>query len=666
MIYVNVALKNSTKSLFLYSVPSEFASSLKVGCRVKVPLIRQKRMAIAVEIFPALPSFALPFKDKIKNISEIVDSSPLITEPLMETAKWMASFYLSSLAKCLFCIIPSGIKSDEDEKEKLKAADKTEERESFSLSDEQKKAVKDVMAGGGVQYLYGKTGSGKTAVFFELAKKLVAEGKGVIYLLPEIGLTSQIALSSYAVFGKKMAILHSKMTKKKRLGEWMRVLKGEALFVIGARSAVFSPVKNLSLIIIDEEHESSYKAGNEPRYNARQVAMYRAQKEGGKALFASATPSLECWKLMEDGKIKKHVLTKRLAGGKESEIQIVDMKNYPSATLLSPPLVDEIRSALNEKRSALLLLNRRGFTHTLECSSCSKMIKCANCNVPLTFHKDKKKLICHYCGYFANLPKRCPSCGCLEFISHGYGTEFAEEVCKRTFPNARIKRIDTDTADEDEGAESAFRDFKDGKIDILLGTKMIAKGFNFPRLKVVGVVLSDTMLSLPDFRAYETSFSLITQAAGRAGRFHPDGKVIIQTFMSDNPLIKNLAKGETKNFYKWEMARRKEQGFPPYSRLARLVFRSKSEEKSKKCAETSAKIFREILLEKSNPIYKATEVLGSSPCPIDKIAQNYRYELILRGPSISHINKLISLYLSAFQSKQNVHIEIDIDPVNLM
>lgn len=715
MIYVKVAIKSSAKSLFLYSVPGEMGGMLKVGSRVKVPLVSRKCMAVAVELYTGLPTFALSFKDKIKSISEIVDPSPLISEPLMDTAKWMSNFYLCPLSKCLFSILPVYVKSV-DETPLIPDTSKIRTIEESLLSQEQQKVVKDVMSGGSLQYLYGKTGSGKTAVFFTLARRFIEEGKGVIYLVPEIALTSRTALEAYALFGNKVALLHSKMTNKKRLGEWKRVMRGEARMVIGARSAVFAPVQNLSLIIIDEEHESSYKAGNDPRYNARQVAMYRAKRERAKALMASATPSLESWKLMEEGKITRHVLTKRLAGGAESEITVVDMKNYPPATLFSPPLIKEIRDALNEKRSALLLLNRRGFTHTLECSSCSRQMKCKNCNVSLTYHKDKERLICHYCGYSSSFPEVCPSCGCLEFISRGYGTEFVEEESLKIFPNARIKRIDTDTADTQDGAEKAFHDFREGKIDILLGTKMIAKGFNFPTLKVVGVVLSDAMMSIPDFRAYESTFSLITQAAGRTGRFHPDGKVIIQTFMADNPLIKYLAKGETENFYAWEMERRKEQGFPPYSRLARLVFRSKSSEKAMKCAKEAAKFLRKILnekqlspysaknetqkeksceaegkdlsfyeegaasltkvfshgessaqfLEKERRIYEATEILGSSPCPIDKIAKNYRYELILRGPSITHINKLIAEYFSFSRSKQSVYTEIDIDPVNFM
>jgi len=486
---------------------------------------------------------------------------------------------------------------------------------------------------------------------------MLERGKGIIYLVPEIALTHQIIESVVSRFGNLAAVLHSGMTGNKRLAEWMRIKRGEARIVVGARSAIFAPMSNLGLIIIDEEHDGSYKSGTTPRYHARQVAMRRCS--GGKCslVMGSATPSIEAWYQMRSGAIRTYPLTQRLAGGAVPRVDIVSLGGAEGA--LSAALVTEIRGAKEAGRQSILFLNRRGFTHFFRCNTCGYELKCRNCSVPLTWHRAQGVMKCHYCGWQLSPPASCPECGSLDVGYAGFGTEFIEDEVKRTFPGYTIQRVDTDTLTKKGEMKKALDDFREGKTDILLGTQMVAKGLNFPGVRLVGIALADTSLHMPDFRAAERTFALIVQVAGRAGRFFPDGRVLIQTWSPHNPAIVYASKCDVEGFYAYELEQRAQLGFPPFSRLVRLVFRSKNE----KIAETGASGAASILKEH---IPGDSELMGPSECPLALIAGNYRHQIILRGPNVQPLSLAVRRFIEDYKPLQSLYIEIDVDPVSLL
>ncbi|MDR1148168.1 MAG: primosomal protein N', partial [Spirochaetaceae bacterium] len=494
---------------------------------------------------------------KLKTIQRIVDKEPIFAQEDITLAEWISSYYFCSVGEALAAMLPSG----------RRAADFSSFAESdidsiagtaLELSDGQRAALDAVIAGAdaGIPfYLYGITGSGKTEVFLRAAESMLDAGKSVIYLVPEIALSRQTAEAIGKRFGAAAATLHSKMTSSQRFAEWVRIRRGEARIVVGPRSAVFAPVTNLGLIIVDEEHDGSYKSGSTPRYHGRQVAMRRCAVSGAALVMGSATPSAEAWKLMADGKIRRLELHTRLSGGSIPEIKAISLAQSPSC--LSWELKQEIKTTANMGRQTILFLNRRGFAYFYHCNNCGFELMCKRCSVSLTWHKNKGRAICHYCGYETVPPRACPSCGSLEAGFTGVGTEMIEEETRRAFPGLRIRRVDADTAAKKNGLEESLAMFRAGAIDILLGTQMVAKGLNFPGVRLVGVVLADTGLHLPDFRAAERTFSLLVQVAGRAGRYFPDGKVLVQTLRPQDPVIIRACALDVEGFFKAELAQRK-------------------------------------------------------------------------------------------------------------
>ena len=435
--------------------------------------------------------------------------------------------------------------------------------------------------------------------------------------MPEIALTGQVVEAATRRFGEKCAVLHSRLTPSKKLAEWRRILRSEATVVVGARSAVFAPVRRLGLIVIDEEHESTYKSGSAPRYHARQVAMRRGAVEGARVVMGSATPSVEAWSQMASGSVGRLPLTRRLAGGAPPAVEIVDMRLEGGP--ISTKLAEAVRSSHSEGRQSILFLNCRGFSYFFRCGSCGGELRCPNCSVALTFHKDRDALVCHYCGYRAAPPKACPECGSLDVGWAGFGTERVEEEAGRLFPDMRILRLDADSTSKVGELESTLDDFREGRADILLGTQMVAKGLNFPRVKTVGVVLADTSLNVPDFRSAERTFALVVQVAGRAGRFTPDGRVILQTYRPDSPVMRLAAACDAEAFYGLELETRRELGFPPFARLVRVVFRSKEKGKAAAAARDFAELAQGLLP-------KGAELLGPAECPLGMVAGTARWQ----------------------------------------
>jgi len=649
---------------FTYQIDDKAQAA--VGKRAMVPFGRRETLGYIIAERDALPEGVSG--DAVKKIRRVVDEELLFDAKNIELARWMADFYFCSTGQALSAMIPSGKKMIVPE---LPADDDDPfSHPALSISEEQENALNAILSSASplptpnsqppnMFYLFGITGSGKTEVFIRAAQQMINEGKSVIYLVPEISLTHQTIQMVGKRFGSQAAALHSGMSPSMRLAEWMRIKKGEAPIVVGPRSAVFAPVPNLALIIIDEEHDGSYKSGNTPRYHARQIALRRCSQEGGCLVMGSATPSAEAWKLMADGVIKRLDLSKRLSGGSMPEIKAVSLAKTTGC--LTPELKKEIIETSKMGRQTILFLNRRGFAHFYQCPNCGWDQTCKRCSVSLTWHKSRGRCICHYCGYTEAPLKACPECGCLEAGYRGFGTEMIEEEVRNTFPDLKIRRVDADTAGKKGGLEDTLALFKAGMIDILLGTQMVAKGLNFPGVRLVGVVYADTGLHMPDFRAAERTFSLIVQVAGRAGRYFPDGKVIVQTLRIEDPVIKRSCSLDVSGFFNAELETRKSIGFPPYSRIIRFTIRSKEANRADTAIKRLAGFAKKF-------IPKNADILGPAECPIGVINGSSRQHLILRCPSLSAIQSASREILSLYEKGKDLktYLEIDVDPVSML
>ncbi len=667
MQYLEVILNLPVNQGFTYSyIPPEKEKPELVpaiGKRAEIMFGNKKTQGFIINISDTLPENCPVEPGKIKPIKRVIDKEPLFGKELIEMANWIARYYLCTLGEAVFSMIPSGRR--DTSAGGFGFEEEVGQKKKNELSQEQEQAVREILNTGSKKdtslfhYLYGPTGSGKTEVFLSLAEKILETGKGVIYLVPEIGLTAQVVEAVRERFGNTAAVLHSGLTPSQRLSEWHRIMHKEARVVVGARSAVFAPVPDLGLIIIDEEHDGSYKSGNNPRYHARQVAMHRCTTLKIPLLMGSATPSVEAWYGMQNGSIKRHLLTKRLAGGQMPHISCIDLSYYPGDGCISKPLEDAINKTLSKGHQTILFLNRRGFTHFFRCNQCGYELVCKNCSVPLTYHKSENRLRCHYCGWSTYPPESCPQCGSLDIGSSGFGTEYIEAETRAKFPNARIVRLDTDILKNKEELITRLEDFRNGKYDIMLGTQMVAKGLNFPKLELVGVILADAGLHMPDFRAGERTFSLITQVAGRAGRYFPDGKVIVQTYSPGKGPVLYACQSRIEDFYGSELAEREILDFPPFSRLLRLVFRSFNKSLAAETARDAVKIL-------SEGAPRGMEIIGPAECPIEKINSSWRYQILLKGTSIIPLQTAARKLLFDYTHNQNVYIEYDVDPVSLL
>ena len=671
MKYLQIILNLPINQPFTYSyIPSENEKEglePAIGKRAEIMFGNRKTTGFIVDVLDEVPPNCPVEKGKIRPIKRILDKEPLFQKELIELAKWISHYYLCTFGEAVFAMIPSGRR--ETSAGGFNFEEDLEPKPKNQLSDEQQNAVNNIFNSINedskqqntslFNYIYGPTGSGKTEVFLSLAEKVLEQGKGVIYLVPEISLTGQVAKSIVERFGNTAAVLHSGLTPSQKLAQWHKILHKEAKVIVGARSAIFAPVPNLGLIIIDEEHDGSYKSGTTPRYHARQVAMHRASQLKIPLIMGSATPSVEAWFQMNRDTIKRYNLTKRLAGGELPKVSCINLTNFQTEGCISKPLEDEIKATLENKKQAILFLNRRGFTHFFSCNSCNYNIVCKNCSVQLTYHKNTNRLKCHYCGWSTTPPESCPECGSLDIGCSGFGTEYIEAETKAKFPNARVLRLDTDAVSKKEELLQKLEDFKNNKYDILLGTQMVAKGLNFPNLQLVGVILADAGLHMPDFRASERTFSLITQVAGRAGRYFKGGKVIVQTYNPYCEPILFACENRIFEYYENEINQREFLAFPPFSRLIRLVFRSFDKKLALETAIAAANILKEKLP-------KDAEMLGPTECPIEKINSNWRYHILLKGKSIVPLQDAARNLLFNYTHNQNVYVEYDVDPTSLL
>ncbi len=534
------------------------------------------------------------------------------------------------------------------------------------LNEEQQK-VADIIKNGGKKFylLKGVTGSGKTEIYINLIKEAIKNGYGSLFLVPEISLTTQMTERLEKQFSDSVAILHSKLTDAEKRKEWTYIRTGEKKIVIGARSAIFAPVQNLKYIIIDEEHENTYKQDNNPRYHTKNVAIKRALIEGNvKVIFGSATPSFESYYQAEKNDIELVELKERFNNAKMPTYEIVDLNNTPEN--FSEELLKEISGVLGRKEQVILILNRKAFANLLKCKDCGHIPVCPNCSISLSYYKYENKLKCNYCGYEKYFNGKCEACGSEKVMQIGTGTEKIEEEIKSYFPESRTVRVDSETVKTKKDYEDIYNDFKNHKYDIMLGTQIIAKGFHFPDVTLVGIINSDIILNFPDFRAGEKTFQLLTQSSGRAGRGSKDGKVVIQTFNEENEVIQNTVTGNYEGYYRKEMELRKILNYPPFGRLIIIVVSSEEEEE----LEKKAKKFYNILMAGLN--------IGTNPggnefvsepfkAPIYKINGRYRYQIFIKfnRENITKVKNVIRKTMNEYKEKK-IRISVDVDPVSML
>ncbi|MFC1467782.1 primosomal protein N' [Verrucomicrobiota bacterium] len=538
----------------------------------------------------------------------------------------------------------------------------------MDLMPEQKTSLDKITAAldaGGPQtvLLYGVTGSGKTEVYLQAIQHVLDKGQSSIVLVPEIALTPQTVDRFRSRFGEVVAVLHSSLSEGERHDEWARIRNGEAQIVIGARSALFAPIENIGLIVVDEEHEQTYKQDESPRYNARDVAVVRAHMEKCAVVLGSATPSLESYHNVMQGKYQMATMRNRVDDRQMPRINVIDMRleaqREGKPSLFAKELLDQIGNRLHRTEQVMLFLNRRGFAASLICPECGYVTECDMCSVSMTYHKKDHRMGCHICGEEKPVPEKCPECGLLDFSKRGVGTERIEEVIGKCFPKARVFRMDSDTMRKKDAYRKVLADFRAAKIDILIGTQMIAKGLDFPNVTLVGVINADITLHMPDFRAGERTYQLLTQVAGRAGRGDLAGEVIIQTYTPHHQAIQAVRNLGYEQFADQELAFREELLYPPYSHLVCLTLKGLVENQVETCADHLA----EALL---NYLPPDVMLSGPAPAPLSRAKGYYRFQIMMRAPRTNQMTIPLRKALNDFKLPKNVKATFDVDAVSTM
>ena len=551
------------------------------------------------------------------------------------------------------------------------ASKKIEKTENLKLTLEQQMAFDEISEKmDQEQYerflIYGVTGSGKTEIYLQLIGKSMEQNKTSIILVPEISLTPQMIDRFISRFGKdEIAVLHSKLSLGERYDEWNRIKEGKAKIVIGARSAIFAPLNNIGIIIIDEEHDSSYKSESVPKYDAKEIAKKIAKENNCPLVLGSATPDLTTYYKAQQGEITLLALTKRANNSKLPSVDVVDLKMElanGNRSMLSYKLHDAIQKNLEEKRQTILFLNRRGYSTFIMCRECGYTVKCKNCDISLTYHRFENKLKCHYCGYEEDVVTVCPECHSTKIRYFGTGTQKLEQEINKVFPQATTIRMDVDTVSKKNSHEEILNKFRNENIDILIGTQMVVKGHHFPNVTLVGVIAADSSLNIDDYRANERTFQILTQVAGRAGREQLEGNVIIQTYNPENFAIQCAKEQNYDKFYNTEIALREQLKYPPFSDIILIGFSSLNENEVKQIAEKTYQYFRKMFnTEEFN-------VLKPMPSPIDKIQNRFRWRIVIKGIMTENANGILNEYLQKFYNcnYKNTKVTIEINPNNMM
>ena len=658
-MYADVAVCLPFSRTFLY----EIEHSTPLPARVRVPFGRREVQGFVVGLRDEKPK-DLP---QIKPVSEVLDAEPLIGPDVYELCKWISSYYLAPLGEVLKCALPPAITAkhlDKFDSGPLEAHATTPHLE---LTADQQEAFRQITSTEGFQtvLLHGVTGSGKTEVYLQAVAHFQEKGQSALILVPEIGLTPQLSERFRKRFGPRLALLHSGLTRKQRINEWLRIHNGIASIVIGTRSALFAPLRNVGIIVVDEEHESSYKQEEMPRYNARDSAVVRARMAGAVAVLGSATPSMESFRNADIKRYAYVQLPRRVEERSLPEVEIVNMREEHveegRQTMFSRRLLDGLSNRLDRSEQAIVLLNRRGYSMFLLCRHCNYSFECNACSVSMTYHRSVNQLVCHYCGLTRRPPAVCPECQSEYLFYVGEGTEQVEARLREEFPAARIGRVDRDTMRHVRDFDRILGEFRESEIDVLVGTQMIAKGHDFPNVTLVGVLASDSALSLPDFRAAERTFQLLTQVAGRSGRGDTPGQVVIQTYFPDHYTFRLAATHRFEEFYKREIHFRQTMFYPPFTSLAGVVVQERSREKARELArEVSG-----FLNARRGPEIR---ILGPAPAPLEKIKRVYRHQLLVKSSSRPPLRRLLE-QLQVYLEERKIsptRVIVDVDPLSLM
>lgn len=678
MKYIDVVIdnkSNQTDSFFTYKCEDE---SVRVGSKVYVPFARSKKLregyVAVVRDDPSETDSAI--LEKLRTIDH-VDPEVSLTAEMIRSAVWMKHRYLCRYIDAIRCFTPAGSAAVRREKRNSLAGEKGSADQVDRLTEEQEHALEKISAALAARrpqrfLIHGVTGSGKTEIYIRAAKQAVGAGRGVIILVPEISLTGQTVERFLAHFGDdSVAILHSRLTAGERYDQWKRIREGRTRIVIGARSAVFAPVEDLGLIVVDEEHESTYKSDFTPKYDTVEVAVKRLQDRDsrGVLILGSATPSVVTYSRAKEGIYQLIELTKRYNDVRLPQTEIVDMRQEMkdgNRSVISRRLAAEMNRQFDSGRQVMLFLNRRGYSTFVSCRECGYVAKCPTCGLSMTYHKDGSggRLVCHYCGHEEPAPVRCPECGSSYVRYFGSGTEKIEETIRSLFPERTADRLDLDTARKKGELKKKLKAFERGETDILIGTQLIAKGLDFKNVGLVGIVSADVSLNIPDFRSPERAFQLITQAAGRAGRGSDRGRVIIQTYSPEHYAVDLAAKHDYKGFYEAEEKFRRFMMYPPYSDIFQIIFTAGSPEAAREGARKWHRRIRELL-----PKGHEGNLFEPQEAYMSKIRDTYRYSLIIKCPKGSRPAYAAILQqvrseetASARRKKQDYIAVVDVNP----
>jgi primosomal protein N' (replication factor Y) len=611
-----------------------------------------------------------PRNIEVHAITDVVDSTPLLRPDIFELCRWISDYYVAPFGEVLRSALPPGITAKHVGRAVRAVDDRPQGHRPpplQSLSRDQSRALDTIYEAKGFRpiLLHGVTGSGKTEVYMRAAMHFLDQGRTSLILVPEIGLTPQLTERFAERFAGKTAVIHSSLTKRERIDEWLRIHRGEAPIVIGTRSAVFAPLANLGMIVVDEEHETSYKQEEVPRYNARDTAVMRAKLSEAAVVLGSATPSMESFRNAEAKKYHYVGMMTRVEDRPLPGVEIVNMRDEYLAegkqVVFSRRLLEAVAIRLERSEQTMILLNRRGYAAFLLCRKCGFTFQCNSCSVALTYHRGINKLLCHYCGLARNPPSRCPDCD-SEYIHYvGQGTERLEAELKVLFPDARIGRIDRDAMRHLRDYHRVLGGFREGNIDVLVGTQMIAKGHDFPGVTLVGVVGADAALSLPDFRAAERTFQLLTQVAGRSGRGDRPGEVLIQSYFPDHYTFQLACTQRFEDFYTRESRYRKAMFYPPFTALAGILV-------SDQDAARAARVAREVGDFLDSRRSEAIRILGPAPAPLERIRRAHRHQLLIKSSSRAALHQILENLMRYIENQKitSTKIVVDVDPVSLL
>lgn len=673
--FADIILPVPLQGLFTYSLPADLSLRAQAGSRVVVPFGNKKtQIGLIARLHDEEPAGI-----EVKEILELVDEQPVVLPRQLSLWQWMSDYYLCSIGEVFKAALPAKMKQIKKkqgkEKESLVQSGLLPQLSS-SLSDNLPtlstaqstalESVKQQWEHHAVCLLHGVTSSGKTEIYIHLIAQAIERGEQVLYLLPEIVLTSQLTDRLKAVFGNRLGVYHSKFNDTQRAEVWQRQLSEQHYdIIVGVRSSIFLPFNKLGLVIVDEEHEVNFKQQDPaPRYNARNVAILMATRAKAHVLLGTATPSLDSYynaRLSKYGYVR---LTERYGQVQLPEVEIVDMKELRRKRLVSgtfsPQLLEKMRQALSAHEQVILFQNRRGYAPHIECRVCGWVPRCPHCDVSLTLHARTGRMTCHYCGFTTDIPPRCPNCENPELHQHGFGTERIEEDIQREFPEARVARMDLDTTRTRTAYEQILEDFAAGKTDILVGTQMVTKGLDFEHVSVVGILSADTMLNQPDFRAYERSFQMMSQVAGRAGRRQQRGRVILQTMDAALPLVRQIVDADYDAMYQEQMLDRRQFSYPPFCRLIFIYMKHKS-------SDTVEHLAREAML-RLKSIF-GVRALGPDEPPVARIQSLYIRRAMLKLETTLPIGKAreyllqMKTELLAMKPYSSAQIYFDVDPL---